>query len=361
MATVMPAGTSGLAISLGAIVTLSMFPFVPQLVGRYGAKNLAVLFALFESSILFALSINPNPLLAIILVALACATSPLIAYQLDLLLEATVVNEQETGRIRTKFLTAANIALVVAPLGIGLILGNTDNYSRVFLFASVTLIPFILLILVTKFPQNTVPSLSNVRDACICIYNDRDLRAIAFCNMTLQFFFHLAPLYVPLYLHSVLGLPWSTLGWMFAVMLIPFVLLEYPAGYLADTKYGDKLFMLIGFVLMGSAFAFTGFVTSATPLLWILFVLVLSRIGAAFVEAMTEGHFFRRVSEKDTNTVTIFRMMRPGGALLAPIIGSLLLSVVSYQAFFISTGLIIVFAGIVSARALRATSNEACA
>lgn len=361
MATIMPAGTSGLVISLGAIVTLASFPVMPRLVGRYGAKNLAILFALFEASILFALSINPNPLLAIILVALACATSPLIAYQLDLLLEASVEDERETGRIRTKFLTAGNIALVLAPLGIGFILGTTDHYGRVFFFASLTLIPFILLIALSRFPRAIVPSLSNIGDACLCIFNDKDLRAIALCNITLQFFYHLAPLYVPLYLHSVLGIPWSTLGWMFAVMLIPFVLLEYPAGYLADTRFGDKLFMFVGFVITGLAFVATGFVTGSTSIAIILTLLVLSRVGAALVEAMTEGHFFRRVSERDTNTVTIFRMMRPAGALLAPIVGSLLLSVLSYKGFFIVTGFIILVVGLFSAHSLRNTTDPACA
>jgi len=352
MAQVMPAGTSGLVISLGAIVTLTAFPLLPRFVGVHGAKKLAIVFALFESAVLFALYINPSPLLSILLVVLACATSPLLAYQLDLLLEASVTDEHETGRVRTKFLTAANIALILAPLAIGFILGSTSEYEKVFLVASLTLLPFIALISLASFKTVVVPTVSSLGDATACILRDRDLRAIAFCNICLQFFFHLAPLYVPLYLHNVLGIPWSTLGIIFAVMLIPFVLIEYPAGYLADTRYGDKLFMIIGFVLMGGAFALTAFITTSTSLLVIVLILVLSRVGAAFVEAMTEGHFFRRVSDRDTNTVMVFRMMRPGGALIAPIIGSLILSVTGYQNLFIITGILVAVAGVASARYL---------
>jgi hypothetical protein len=75
----------------------------------------------------------------------------------------------------------------------------------------------------------------------------------------------------------------------------------------------------------------------------------MTRVGAALVEAMVEGHFFRRVSEKDTNTVSVFRMMRPLGALTAPIIGSLFLAVSTYQMLFVCTGLMIAIIGVLVA------------
>lgn len=353
LATFIPGSNTGLVVSLGAVITLGAFPFVPRMVAKYGAQVLSIVLACLEASVLLWLALMPSPVAAVLLAALACAISPLLAYQLDILLEATVENEGATGRIRTAFLTAGNVALLIVPLIIGLLLDGADRYDRVFFVAALTLVPFILLMLVKRLPRGTAPHLHNVKDACLCVFNDTDLRAIAGSMAVLQLFYHLAPLYIPLYLHTVIGLPWSELGWIFAVMLIPFVLVEYPAGILADTKLGDRTLLIAGFIIMGLSFTLIGLITVSTPIIVILLILLGTRIGAALVEAMVEGHFFRRVSEEDTNTVSVFRMMRPTGALIAPILGSLLLIFANYDVFFALTGLLIAIAGAVAARSVR--------
>jgi MFS family permease len=345
LALYMPANSSGLVVSLGAIITLLFFPYLSQLIARYTAQRLAIYLAAFECVVLLLLAVNPSPLIAVILVALASATSPLIAYQLDLLLEASVEDERMTGRVRTAFLTAGNTALLLAPLVIGILLINGDHYSRVFLFAALTLLPFMLLMLVKSLPQLHAPKSSNIRMAFNTIMDDADLRAIALANAVLQFFYHLAPIYVPLYLHIALQIPWSELGWVLGISLIPFVLIEYPAGWFADTRIGDQFLLAAGFVIMGLAFASLSLVTVHTPILLIVAILITTRTGAALVEAMAEGHFFRRVSDADTSTVSVFRMMRPFGALIAPIIGTLLLSVLGYSGLFVVSGFLILLVG----------------
>ena len=97
-----------------------------------------------------------------------------------------------------------------------------------------------------------------------------------------------------------------------------------------------------------------GIVGVGTPLWVILAILITTRIGAALVEAMAEGHFFRRVTEEDTNTVSVFRMMRPIGALIAPIIGTLLLSSIGYAGLFFVSGFLILITGFVSSLSIRA-------
>ena len=355
LATIMPASSTGLVVSVGALITLGIFPFVPRLVGRYGPQQLALVFATLEAIMLLWLALSPTPIAAIFLTALACAISPLLSYQLDILLEATVKSEQETGRIRTAFLTAGNVALLIAPLLIGLLLDGGDRYDRIFFIASLSLIPFIVLMLGAKLPRTYVPLAHNIREACLCVMQDADLRAIAASMFMLQLFYYLSPFYVPLYLHTVLGIPWSSLGWVFAVVLIPFVLVEYPAGVLADKKLGDRTLLFAGFIITGISFMLVGLVTANTSILIILLILLTSRVGAALIEAMVEGHFFRRVSEQDANTVTVFRMMRPAGALVAPLIASLFLAVGTYQLFFVCMGLIIAIVGVLVAIHVRSS------
>ncbi|MDB5264808.1 MAG: hypothetical protein JWN64_379 [Parcubacteria group bacterium] len=346
LATMLPADSAGLVVSAGALFTLIAFMFMPRLIRKYGARKLALFFGYAQAVTLVLLGENPGPVIAIAAVAIACALAPLIAYQLDLLLEATVSEENSTGRVRTAFLTAGNVALVLAPIAVGLILDGAEAYSHVFFYAGLSLTPFLVLFFVDRLPEKTPPSMHSVRSSFACMLKDKDLMAVAGSNAVLQFFYHLAPLYIPLYLHTALNFAWSDLGWMFAIMLLPYFLLEYPAGYIADRWLGDQELLLAGFVIMGLSFASLAFVTSTTPLVFILLILVLTRVGAVFAEAMTEGHFFRRITAEDASTVSIFRMMRPSAALLAPVSASVLLFAGgSYAMLFILFGLAIAAAG----------------
>lgn len=358
LATFMPADTTALAVALGAIVTLSLFPMLPRLVVRHGPQRIAIVCAGIEGILLLLLSTYPSPLLAICLVALACAMPPFIVYQLDLLLEACVEDEQTTGRVRTAFNTAGNAALILSPLAVGFLLDGTDRYGLVFLAASLSVVPFILLMFVRSLPRVHPPCLRSLRIAGVNIMSDPDRRASALSNLVLQFFFHMVPLYVPLYLHTVLGFQWSSLGWILSVSLIPFIF-EYPAGWLADRKLGDTALLAAGFVIAGLSFAALSFVHAGTSLVIIFSILVVMRIGGALIEAMTEVHFFRRVSSDDAEAVSIFRMMRPLGALTAPIVGSILLSAGHYSGLFIVSGFGILIAGMACAYGIRASYASA--
>lgn len=341
----MSEAAAGLVIASGALLSCFAFPLLPRLVARYGAQQLAIVFALAELLSLFVLAAVPGAVAGALFAAVAFSLQPFLAYELDLLLEATVEEEGTTGRVRTLFITAWNFASLAAPLIIGTLLASRDAYANVFLVAAVAIVPFIILFAGRKLPAGRTPQLSHFSDTLRCILRDRDLAAVTFGHLLLYLFFVWAPFYTPLYLHEVVGIPWSELGWMFAVMLVPYVLIEYPAGVLADKWVGDKELMFAGFLIAGASLAAIGFVTSSTPLLLILAVLVASRAGAALIESMTEGHFFRRVSEKDIGSVSIFRGIWPLSNIIAPVAGSIILIAGGQQMLFFITGGFIALAG----------------
>lgn len=346
LALFMPEAQVGLVVSLGALITLCAFPFVPRLVRKYSSRRLAITFAFSQAVLLSVLTAAPAPLFAILCVALIFASAPFISYQLDLLLECSGTDENSSGRVRTLFITAGSVAYVIAPLLVGFLIDGTEAYWRVFLAAALSLTPFIALLIFEKLPEGDPPELHAMFATCSCLWKDKDLRAATLAGAVLQFFFHLAPLYIPLYLHTVLGFHWDQLGWIFALMLVPFLFIEYPAGYIADRWIGDKELLITGIVIMGATFAAVGFITATTPLFVIAAILFATRIGAALVEAMTEGHFFRRISGRDATTISLFRMTRPLGALVAPLFASVLLVTGNFLLFFLVSGGLIVALGV---------------
>lgn len=343
----------GVAISLGGVVATILFFFLPRLVRRFGAQQLALYFAFTELIMLFAVASAPSTIISAVLVILVISLQPLIYYQFDLLLEATVDNESTTGRVRTFFMTGGNIGSLVAPLLIGTLMVHADSYMFVFFAAAATMMPLIALLSVHRLPKGAAPTTAQIKDTVTCITCNRDLSAVTVSHLILYFFYVWAPFYVPLYLHGVIGIPWSTLGWMFSIMLIPYILIEYPAGWLADNIFGDKEMMLLGFLIMGLSLGAVGFISSSTAPWLIILILMGTRTGAALVESMTEGHFFRRVSEQNIVSVSIFRGVWPAADIIAPLIGSVIFYIDGYQLFFLITGAFVGTAGIISTLFIR--------
>lgn len=349
----MPHEYTGLVIAAGALATLAFFPYTPRLVVKIGARKLALVLATVEVLVLFSLSLAPVAVVALLLIALACAISPVIAYCLDLLLEATVQVEDYTGQVRTAFLTAGNAALLLAPLVLAVVLGSGNVYEHIFLAAALSLLPLIMLFVLQTIPEGGVPRMTRTGEALKIGFRDPDVRSVFVAYYLLQFFYYSAPLFTPLYLHDVIGMPWSTLGWILSVVLIPFVLIEYPAGLAADRWFGDKEMLVAGFFIGGVGVALFATVSEATPLLVIVALLAATRVGIGLMEAMIEGHFFRRVSEQDASMVSAFRMGRPFAALTAPIVASILLALGGYWWFFVGCGLIIAVPGMISGLGIR--------
>lgn len=349
----MPAAYTGLIVAMGGLFALSLFPLLPELVARHGAQQMALAFAIIEMVALFALAAAPGAISASLLIIVVVALQPFISYQLDLMLEAIDTPKEMVGRARTMFLSAWNAGSLAAPLLLGALLVDSNAYGRIFLAAAAMLVPFIVLLVAQNLPKGSPPRLSHMRDTIICISHDRDFFAVTFARFLLYLFNMWAPLYAPIYLHTVLGIPWVTLGWMFSIMLVPYVLIEYPAGWVADRFLGDKELMFAGFIVAGSALAALSVLSSTSSLLLIVLILVSSRAGAALIESMTEGHFFRRVSSEDINSMSIFRSIWPLANVIGPTVGSLILYFGNYHFLFLITGGFIAITGAITTLFIR--------
>lgn len=353
LAQFMPEAYAGFVVSGSSLLAIMIFPFVPRIIERHGAVQIALITSLVELIVLLALAAVPGTIAAIVLMGMSIILQPLLAYELDLLLDATIDGEKSVGRIRALFRTAWSAGSLAAPLLIGALLVHSNSYGFVFMAAAMALIPIIMLFATRDLPKGPAPKVFSIHDTLIHIVRHRDLAAVMVGNLLLYLFYVWAPLYTPFYLNSVIGIPWSTLGWMFFVMLLPYVLVEYPAGWLADKYLGDKKLMITGFIIAGGALASFGLLTPETSIAVILCALVISRVGSALVESMVSAHFFRRVSSTDLSSVEIFGSAWPLSYAIAPVIGSSILLATSYPTFFFITGGFIACVGMITASLIK--------
>lgn len=350
LTTYMPEAYAGFALAAGSFAALLLFIGLPKWEVRYGAQRLVLGFVGIETLLLLTLTTHPGPVVGTLVIILMSALQPCVSYGLDLLLEDTGTVQNDAGRVRTIFLTAWNLGVFSAPILLALVLGTSNDYARVFLFAAGLLIPFLILLLSRTLPtpHEKARSTSHMRDTLVCIARDHDFSAVTFAHFLLYLFYMWAAFYAPIYLHNQLGFAWSSLGWVFAIMLIPYVVLEYPAGWIADHYLGDKELLFVGFLIAGGALALLSTLTSTSSLALILGILFMSRCGAALIEAMTEVHFFRRMTAQDINSMSFFRSTWPLAYTVGPLIASALLMYGDFRTFFLIVGMGLTLMGTVT-------------
>lgn len=171
-------------------------------------------------------------------------------------------------------------------------------------------------------------------------------------RFSLEFFYTFMTIYTPLYLHTVLGFEWSVIGVIFAVALVPFLFLQWPAGKLADLFIGEKEILIVGFLFVGFSLLFMPFL-GAGVIVWAT-VLFCSRIGASLIETMTDSYFFKHVNAEDAGLLSIFRLTRPASVILGSAAGAIALNFLSFDKLFYILA-VVAFFGLKEALLIRDT------
>jgi MFS family permease len=227
---------------------------------------------------------------------------------LDILLE-TCSRDHQTGRIRGAYLTVMNAGYLIAPFFAGIIL-NKYGFQPVFLLASLFI--FIVLIICSRKLQGlesyTLRKFSFF-DTLRKISTRPNVLRIYYISFLLEFFYALMIIYTPLYLLE-LGFSWFEIGKIFTVMLVPFVLLQYPAGWLADKKFEERDMIIVSLIIMAASTLIIFFVSSKSVVIWAL-ILFSTRIGASLIEVLRDSYFYKRIDCRDVDIINFFRSVRP--------------------------------------------------
>ncbi|MEX2405618.1 MAG: MFS transporter [Candidatus Paceibacterota bacterium] len=334
-------GLVGVVYTAASILTIFGFILASRGVRRLGNFWTTLILVLIEVATLIALVIFRDFVIVIPAIIVHLILATVIGYNIDLFIEAYSI-DSETGGIRGTNLTLNNMAWVVGPIIAGFLLTNSD-YWKIFLAALVMLVPMLAL-LITRFRKFDDPPYARVRffNSLRHVWGNPNVRNVFCANFMLQVFFAWMTIYTPLYLHEHIGLPFSEIGVIFTIMLSAYILLEYPLGKLADSTYGEVEFMTGGFLLIAVTTVLLSVFTLSSALWWAA-ALFATRIGASMVEVMSETYFFKKIDSSGAGDLSIFRMTRPLGYIIAPALASGFLSFFDMRYLFVFIGCMALF------------------
>ena len=352
LSTFFPESVVGFLYTFGSLLTILFLPFLPRTLSRIGNYKTAVAASLLEAAALLGLAFFKEPILLAVVFAARLVLIMAIYISMDIFLENNS-DDGETGGVRGMFLTATNIAWVLAPTAMGFLLAD-GNFQNIYL-ASAALTVLIAILFATHFRSfrdpryERAPFWETFRE----VRARKNVFHVFMANLILRFFYSWMVIYTPIYLADHLGMPWSDIGIVFTIMLLPFVLLEIPLGKLADTKLGEKELLAAGFVIAGVATASLSFIESDRLIVW-AGALFATRVGASMVEIMSETYFFKKIDGSDAHILGFFRNTRPLAYIVSPFVASAVLFFLPFQFLFLVLGGV-VLAGVVHALLLEDT------
>ena len=332
----LPLNYIGLFLSLVTVITITTSFVYPRLIARHPISRL--IFITYLGSIIASLILSSKGPIWLILIAfiIRYLSFTFLMINLDIFLENISTNRR-TGIIRTQYLTILNMAWLISPLLMGHIVGANNDYPQIYYIGGLVLLAALIFFIFTRH-QLPHPRIhyqkQNIKKGIRKLMGHNDRRRIFLSSLVLQFFYALMSLYIPIYLHQYIGLSWPTLSIIFTIMLIPFVILELPAGALADRILGEKEMLMVGNIIMIISVIGIFLTSSTSPFVWGV-LLFCSRVGAALAESMQESYFYKKIDSHDTAVINLYRQNRPLGWLLASLTAFVVLSFCSLPAIFI--------------------------
>lgn len=343
LSTVVDAKALSLLYIVGSLFTVFIFLNSARIVRTFGMYRFLLVTTILEGVAIYGLSIAHSALFIIIFFLVHQTTIVMVSLALDVFLEQLILDETHTGRLRSLYLTVANVATMAAPFILSFILID-DIYKPVYTLAAIFIIPLILIIVsIISGIHVPAPTQYSVWGTLRDFFNDRDLLFVSGAHLFLQTFYAFMVVYTPIYLHQFIGFDWPTIGIMFTIMLAPFVIFEIPIGKVADTVYGEKEFMIAGLLIMSVTLFISPILSIAAFIPWTILLFV-SRVGASFLEVTTESYFFKHVKGENENTISVFRSLHAFGYIIASGIAIVFLFFVPFQYLFTVFGVLALIA-----------------
>ena len=330
-------GKLNILYTIGAILSVGLLFVIPRVLNKLNAKFVLLFIAFVEFLTILSLSIFKSTTPIVVSFIIYQAIGILILYCLDLFLESQLKDEKNTGWARALFLTALNITILISLIVVSFV---AENSLRImYLLSAISLIPMALIVIYkfdTHIHKNKV---FKIKDIINFLKEDKDAFRILVVNFLLQLFYAIMVIYLPLLLIKTAGFDWGTVGKMLAIMILPFLIFEIPLGKIYDKKTGEKEGIIFGIILISISTFILGLLGENSFWIWAT-VLFSTRIGASFIEMGSESYFFKKVSDRHSGIISLFRATSPLSFIISPFIAIPALYFTNYSGLFIVLSLI---------------------
>ena len=307
--------------SLGAILATLTAPYALK---KFGVHKFLVFLIGLDALSVLTFTLSESGSLIVVSFILGMAINTLIVFALDELLKIFSDNAG-LGGIRGTYLAIGSSAWVISQ--VLLFLSGNLALRAIYLIAFFIMAALFLLSLfaLRKVPDPAYDRLKSLRYVRKFFKNKNLSRAYRI-NLILQFFFSIMVIYTPIYLSAHLGFSWREIGAIFAVMLLPFVILPFHVGRYED-KIGERRMLMLGFFIAGMASISLFFLEKPDLASWAI-MLFLTRVGAATTEVSSDTYFFKHIKPENEEWIGVYRTAPGTAYILAPLAALLIFSLV---------------------------------
>jgi len=339
-----------LAIGSENVSGFYFFAYVVSLIGllnmhkiikRLGKSTSFFLFFFLQIFAMALLTMVPPSILGIFLLTVNIITSYLMYVILDIIMES-YSEDKKSGRIRGFHLMAISAGFILGPLLSTKILEKYDYSGLFFISMLIGMVIFVIGLVGLRGGNNKFDANITVSDLVKKIFVNKDLMRIYWISFILEFFYAIMTVFTPLYMLDI-GMTWAQIGIVFTIMLLPFVIVDYPIGIIADKKLGEKEMIIFALFVMAFSTLSIFFIKTNSIFVW-GFVLFMTRIGAAMIETLRDSYFYKKIDGDDMDIISFFRTSKSSGYISAAAFSAIILAIFSVKIMFIFLAFVILLA-----------------
>ncbi|MBU4216521.1 MFS transporter [Candidatus Parcubacteria bacterium] len=306
-----------------------------KIINKIGQSN--ALFVFLIAKIIFAIILINLPVTFIgsILLVLYLIVGNIARVNLDVLLETFSVDRM-SGRIRGLFLAIFSLGFILGPK-LAMSIKVVHGFYGIFITVlAIDLLIFVVDLIWLRGVKGNDERRLSARQIIHAFFRHKNLKRIYYIAFLVDFFYATMIIYTPIYLNSI-GFSDADLGNMFTFMLLPFLLLQYPVGRLADKYLGEKELIIFSLLITGFSVAYIYFLDSSSVYVWGA-ALLMTRVGISMLEVLRDSYFYKRICGNDVAKIDLFRT-----SMATAYIAFALISVVVLQYYPVKTVFLILF------------------
>lgn len=328
---------------IGSIFTLLVSIHFTKYLHRFHTYNFTLMVVIAEILTTLAFALTKNTWIVLFFFTIHFCLSTLIYIIISMFIE-NLSPHAETGMIRGMFLTLLSLGILISPF-IGASLLSHGGYTELYVVSAIMLMPFVYFLkrYFEHMPDPVYRSLDMVQAGRRAFANV-NLRGALVSILLLECFYAVMVIYSPLYLQSI-GVPLTTyLSVILPIALIPFVIMPYELGIIADNKLGEKELLILGLIIMAITTMSIVVISTTNTIIW-AGILIISRIGASCVETMAFTYYFKKINNHDASLVALISNMRSVAIVIVGFMGVIMAPLmVNYPGIiFIILGLALLF------------------